>query len=77
MQRSRFLDDSRREEGPIKMIDLEQVPQEPRAMYEGFDWVTVDINDAAEVIAADLLRLLLISSAQRSPRVIDRSLRGR
>ncbi|KAI9767132.1 MAG: glycylpeptide N-tetradecanoyltransferase [Geoglossum simile] len=32
------------DEGPIKMIDPEQVPKEPSALLEGFEWVTMDLT---------------------------------
>lgn len=37
------------EEGPIKIIDPERVPKEPRPLYEGFEWVTMDLTDEKEV----------------------------
>lgn len=37
------------EEGPIKTIDPNKVPKEPPAMYEGFEWVTMDLTDDKEV----------------------------
>ena len=36
-------------EGPIKNITIDDVPKEPRALYDGFDWVTVDLEDKDEV----------------------------
>ncbi|KAI4134864.1 MAG: hypothetical protein LQ347_001166 [Umbilicaria vellea] len=37
------------EEGPIKIIDPERVPKEPRPLYEGFEWVTMDLTDEKEL----------------------------
>jgi glycylpeptide N-tetradecanoyltransferase len=37
------------EEGPIKMIDPEQVPKEPSALLEGFEWVTMDLSQTTQV----------------------------
>lgn len=37
------------EEGPIKIIDPEIVPKEPPPMYEGFEWVTMNLMDSKEV----------------------------
>ena len=37
------------EEGPIKMIDQEQVPKEPYPLIEGFEWVTMDLTKDAQV----------------------------
>jgi glycylpeptide N-tetradecanoyltransferase len=37
------------EEGPIKQIDPERVPKEPPPMYDGFEWVTMDLEDEKEV----------------------------
>ena len=37
------------EEGPIKIIDPEVVPKEPPPMYEGFEWVTMNLTDSKEV----------------------------
>ncbi|KAL9017453.1 MAG: hypothetical protein Q9185_005215 [Variospora sp. 1 TL-2023] len=36
-------------EGPIKMIDPEQVPKEPQQLLEGFEWVTMDLTDDKEL----------------------------
>ncbi len=38
-----------REDGPIKIIDPEQVSREPRDLIEGFEWVTMDITNEKEV----------------------------
>ena len=37
------------EDGEIKVIDPEKVPKEPRALIEGFEWVTMDLTDDAEL----------------------------
>ena len=37
------------EEGPIKDIDPSMVSKEPRQMYDGFEWVTMDLTDDKEV----------------------------
>lgn len=37
------------EEGPIKIIDIEQVPKEPGPLVDGFDWVTMDLTDDKEI----------------------------
>lgn len=36
-------------DGPISPPDLDKVPKEPYPLLEGFEWVTVDINDKREV----------------------------
>jgi glycylpeptide N-tetradecanoyltransferase len=37
------------EEGPFKIVDLEQVPKEPGPLVDGFEWVTMDILNDAEL----------------------------
>ena len=37
------------EEGPIKIIDVEKVPKNPRALPESYEWVTMDLTDEKEV----------------------------
>ena len=37
------------QEGQIKQIDSETVPKEPRTLYEGFEWTTVDIENQEEL----------------------------
>lgn len=37
------------QEGPIKQIDPTTVPKEPPPMVEGFEWVTMDLDDEAEL----------------------------
>lgn len=36
-------------EGPFKVIDLEKVPKEPGPLVDGFEWVTMDLTDDAEL----------------------------
>ncbi|KAL8916439.1 MAG: hypothetical protein Q9172_006308 [Xanthocarpia lactea] len=36
-------------EGPIKIIDPEQVPKEPQPLLEGFEWVTMNLVDDKEL----------------------------
>lgn len=51
-----FLDEAQAvEEGPIKIIDPERVPKEPRPLYEGFEWVTMDLTDEKEVGSCETL----------------------
>ncbi|KAK2737607.1 glycylpeptide N-tetradecanoyltransferase [Onygenales sp. PD_40] len=46
----RFDDkDSQVPDGPIKQIDPDRVPKTPDPLIEGFEWVTLDINDPAEL----------------------------
>ncbi|KAH8693726.1 peptide N-myristoyl transferase [Talaromyces proteolyticus] len=52
----RFDDQGDIAEGPIKVIRPEEVPKEPSALIEGFEWVTLDLNDDKEV--AELYDLL-------------------
>lgn len=57
------------EEGPIKKIDPDKVPKEPPAMYEGFEWVTMDLTDEKEVSllpGCDSVRNLTKDSSRRS-----------
>ncbi|KAK8173734.1 acyl-CoA N-acyltransferase [Phyllosticta citrichinensis] len=37
------------EDGPIKMIDVDKVSKEPAPMVEGFEWVTMNLQDATEL----------------------------
>jgi len=37
------------EEGPLKIQKVEDVPQQPSKMVEGFEWDTVDLTDAAQL----------------------------
>jgi len=36
-------------EGPIEAEDPSKVRQEPYGLIEGFEWVTMDMEDQAEV----------------------------
>ena len=53
---ARFGETAPVEEGPIKEIDPEQVPKEPKALYEGFEWVTMNLEDEKEM--AEVYELL-------------------
>lgn len=46
---ARFDEAAQVEEGPIKKIDSDQVPKEPKALYEGFEWVTMNLEDEKEM----------------------------
>jgi len=37
------------EEGPFKVIDIDLVAKEPGPLIEGFEWVTMDLQDEGEV----------------------------
>ncbi|PGH33063.1 glycylpeptide N-tetradecanoyltransferase [[Emmonsia] crescens] len=46
----RFDDrESKEPDGPIKVIDPDKVSREPDSLVEGFEWVTLDIDDEAEL----------------------------
>ncbi|EEH18047.1 glycylpeptide N-tetradecanoyltransferase [Paracoccidioides brasiliensis Pb03] len=46
----RFEDrESKEPDGPIKVIDPDKVSKEPDALLEGFEWVTLDIDDEEEL----------------------------
>lgn len=45
----KFGDTSEIKEGPFKIIKLEDVPKEPGALLPGFEWVTIDLTDDAEI----------------------------
>ncbi|MCJ1394225.1 glycylpeptide N-tetradecanoyltransferase [Xylographa bjoerkii] len=45
----RFDEVQKVEEGPIKIIDPEQVSKDPRALPELYEWVTMDLNDEKEL----------------------------
>ncbi|PVH97635.1 glycylpeptide N-tetradecanoyltransferas-like protein [Periconia macrospinosa] len=36
-------------DGPIKEIDIECVPKEPSPLLEGFEWVTMDLEDSKQI----------------------------
>ena len=45
-----WIDEAQKpDEGPIKIINPEEVPKEPRALHDGFEWVTMDLEDQKEV----------------------------
>lgn len=52
----RFDDKDDLAEGPIKIINPEEVSKEPPQLIEGFEWVTLDVQDDKEV--AELYELL-------------------
>ncbi|KAL8824714.1 MAG: hypothetical protein Q9191_004870 [Dirinaria sp. TL-2023a] len=41
----RFDEAQQLEEGPIKVVDPDQVPKEPPPMMEGFEWHTMDLTE--------------------------------
>ncbi|KAI4250091.1 MAG: hypothetical protein L6R40_000263 [Gallowayella cf. fulva] len=45
----RFDEPQQVKEGPIKIIDPEQVPKEPQPLLEGFEWVTMNLMDDKEL----------------------------
>ncbi|KAL8932958.1 MAG: hypothetical protein Q9216_006592, partial [Gyalolechia sp. 2 TL-2023] len=45
----RFDETQQFQEGPIKMIDPEQVPKEPQSLLEGFEWVTMNLTSDQEL----------------------------
>jgi glycylpeptide N-tetradecanoyltransferase len=45
----KFGDNSKIEEGPFKIIDPDQVPKEPGALIDGFEWVTMDLTNDEEI----------------------------
>ena len=45
----RFDEVKKVEEGPIKIIDPEQVSKEPRALPELYEWVTMNLDDEKEL----------------------------
>nr|P34763.1 RecName: Full=Glycylpeptide N-tetradecanoyltransferase; AltName: Full=Myristoyl-CoA:protein N-myristoyltransferase; Short=NMT; AltName: Full=Peptide N-myristoyltransferase [Histoplasma capsulatum]AAA17549.1 N-myristoyltransferase [Histoplasma capsulatum] len=46
----RFDDrESESPDGPIKIVELDQVSREPIPLVDGFEWVTLDIDDEADV----------------------------
>jgi hypothetical protein len=49
------------QDGPIKEIDIARVSKEPPPMYDGFEWVTLNLEDEGEVclLLYDQLRLLI------------------
>ena len=53
---ARFDEVKQTAEGPIKTIDSDKVPKEPKALHEGFEWVTMDLEDDKEM--AEVYELL-------------------
>jgi glycylpeptide N-tetradecanoyltransferase len=45
----KFGDNEWIEEGPFKIIDVDQVPKEPGPLVDGFEWVTMDLTDDGEI----------------------------
>ncbi|KAL8773675.1 MAG: hypothetical protein Q9209_001441 [Squamulea sp. 1 TL-2023] len=45
----RFDEPQQVKEGPIKIIDPEQVPKDPQPLLEGFEWVTMNLVDNKEL----------------------------
>ncbi|MCJ1471953.1 glycylpeptide N-tetradecanoyltransferase [Lambiella insularis] len=45
----RFDETQKIEEGPIKVIDPEQVSKDPRALPENYEWVTMDLTNQKEL----------------------------
>ncbi|KAI9832590.1 MAG: glycylpeptide N-tetradecanoyltransferase [Phylliscum demangeonii] len=45
----RFDEESQIEEGPIKIINPEEVPKEPAPLIDGFKWVTMDLTNEKEL----------------------------
>lgn len=37
------------EEGPFKIVDIDQVPKQPGPLVEGFEWVTMDLTQDSEL----------------------------
>lgn len=45
----KFGETSEQEEGPLKIQDINDVPTTPPPLLGGFDWVTMDVMDEAEM----------------------------
>ena len=45
----RFDDKILGEEGPMQIVDKDKVPKEPSPLLDGFEWVTLDIEDPKEL----------------------------
>jgi glycylpeptide N-tetradecanoyltransferase len=45
----KFGDDSVKEEGPLRIQTVDEVPAEPAALVAGFEWVQMDLHDEAEM----------------------------
>lgn len=46
---ARFTDDASMKEGPIKVQTVDDISQEPAALVEGFEWVTLDLSSDEEI----------------------------
>lgn len=44
-----FNDGDKSREGPIKVVDLDDVPKDPYPLLNGFEWGTIDPEDEKEV----------------------------
>lgn len=53
---ARFDEATQVEEGPIKTIESEHVPKEPKSLYGDFEWVTMNLEDEKEM--AEVYELL-------------------
>lgn len=61
-----FLDEEEdRPDGPIKVKTLDDVPKEGAQLIEGFEWVTMDLNDEKQV--RSLLPATPLPTPPRSP----------
>src|SRR5271167_4864913 len=45
----RVEDNEEAEEGPIKMINSDQVPKEPDPLFHGLEWTTLDLQNENEL----------------------------
>jgi glycylpeptide N-tetradecanoyltransferase len=45
----KFGEDNVKEEGPLKIQTVDEIPAEPAALVPGFEWVTMDLNDEGEM----------------------------
>ena len=45
----RFGEEDKKPEGPLKHQTVDDVPKEPQAMYQGFEWVTMDLTNDEEI----------------------------
>ena len=45
----RFGEDEKLEEGPLKIQTIDEIPKEPAALVDGFEWVNVDLTDDGEM----------------------------
>jgi len=52
----RRLDETSSEnDGPIQEADEDKVPKEPYPLLEGFEWVTMDLNNKSEVKSTQII----------------------